>query len=116
MVGGMSPPDSSPLAIACSLTTAEMQARLREIATIGDVALLDSQLDTGCAILRFSASAGNRQRLAAIVEAESRCCGFMTFDLDDEGPELVLRIETPAEAQPALEQFAASFAPETVGA
>jgi hypothetical protein len=100
------------MAIACSLGADELPARLREIRAIGEAALLDSEVSAASAVLRFSADADVRQRLEAIVAAESRCCAFMTFDLRDEGGRLALRIEAPEDAQAALEQLAAAFTPK----
>ena len=116
MVRVMSEPQSTPLAIACSLTAAEMPARLGEIAALGEAALLDVQVLDGHATLRFAASNDTRSRLEAITAAESRCCGFMTFDLRDAGTELVLRIDAPDDAQLVLGELAAAFVPAAVPA
>jgi hypothetical protein len=112
MVGTMSQPQSTPLAIACSLTAAELPERLAEIAALGEAALLDAQVLERRATLRFAAHDGIRPRLEAIIAAEARCCGFMSFDLRDDGAQIVLRIDAPEEAQLVLEEFAATFVPE----
>ena len=108
----MAQPDETPLAIACALTAAEMSQRLAEIAALGEAALLDTQVIKGHVILRFAAHDGIRPRLEAIIAAESRCCGFMTFDLRDDGAQIALRIDAPEDAQLVLEELAASFVPE----
>jgi hypothetical protein len=112
----MSESDETPLAIACSLTAAEMPERLAEIAALGEAALLDAQVVKGGAVLRFAAHDGIGPRLEAIIASESRCCGFMTFDLRDDGAQIVLRIATPEDAQLVLEEFAATFVPEEAAA
>lgn len=112
----MFPPASSPLVVACSLTADEMPARRRESAAIGEAGLVDAQVSDTTAVLRFASMAGLRDRLEAIVAAESRCCGFMTFELCDEGAHHVLRIAAPADARPVLEQFVALFVPEEAAA
>ena len=112
MVGVVSQPESTPLAIACSLTAAEMPERMAEIAALGEAALLDAQVLERRAILHFAAHDGIRSRLEAIIAAESRCCGFMTFDLRDDGAQIVLRIDAPEDARLVLEEFAAAFVPE----
>jgi hypothetical protein len=112
----MSQPESTPLAIACSLTAAERPERLGEIAALGEAALLDVQVLEGHAMLRFAAHDGIRPRLEAIIAAESRCCGFMTFDLHDDRAQIVLRIDAPEDAQLVLEEFAATFVREGTAA
>lgn len=112
----MPEPDSSPLAIACSLTADEIPARLREIGAIGDAGLIDAQIVDGHAFLRFTTTAGLRERLEAIVAAESSCCAFMTFELSDDGEHHVLRVDAPDDARPVLEQFVAFFTGEAAAA
>ena len=103
--------DPTPLAIACSLTAPEQHLRLREIAEIGQHAFLDAHVGGTRASVRFAAHDGIRERLEALVAAESSCCAFMTFDLRDDGGQLVLGIAVPEDAELVLEEFVGSFAP-----
>jgi hypothetical protein len=107
----MEPSTPTPLVIACSLTAGEMPVRLREIAAIGEAALLDSHVLGRHATLRFAAHDGIRSRLDAIIAAESSCCGFLTFDLHDYGDQLAIRIDAPQDAQLVLEELVAAFTP-----
>ena len=61
------------LPIACTLEAAEMAERGALMARLGEDALSDVQLGGTQAILRFH---GAHERVAWLVEAESRCCNF----------------------------------------
>ncbi|MBB4661791.1 hypothetical protein [Conexibacter arvalis] len=98
--------------IACSLSAAEMPKRLAEMRAIGAAALLTADRTDTTAALRFRASQDTRDKLAAIVAAESRCCGFLSFDLHDETDAIVLTITSPADAaaRTMLDELADAFA------
>ena len=51
-------------------------------------------------------SAEVRRRLYALIEAESACCSFIDFDLDERADTLVLRATAPAGAEPAARLIA----------
>jgi hypothetical protein len=59
------------LPIACSLGATELPARLAELAALGDEALLDARQDGNTAELRFAAGIGVRERLEAVIAADS---------------------------------------------
>jgi hypothetical protein len=61
----------TPLAIACSLSAAEMPARLAEIGALGREAMTGAEISEGRATLRFAVGAGVRHRLDAGVESFS---------------------------------------------
>ena len=111
-----SPEPSTPLAIACTLDGAAMSDRLAEIAALGSDALVDRQVRPGLATLRFAAREGVRERVDAIVAAESTCCAFLRFDVSEEPGAIVVRVATPEDAQVLLEEFADSFAPAPTAA
>jgi hypothetical protein len=95
--------------IACSLTAAQMPARLQEMAAIGAEALISMQAEDARALLRFRAGAQIAERLAALVEAESRCCAFLDMQLREEPEGLALTITAPAGAEPVLKDLVAAF-------
>ena len=69
--------------IACTLTEAQMPTRRAEMAAIArDLVCADVQ-ETH-AVLRFRPAAGTRERVAAFVAAESRCCAFLRMELRDD--------------------------------
>jgi hypothetical protein len=76
--------------IACTLTAAQMPARLAEIRA----GICDQP---------------TRARLAAIVAAESACCAFLEFDLEDGPAETVLTIEAPNGGEEVMHQLVEAF-------
>jgi hypothetical protein len=97
------------LPIACSLTADELPARLADMEAIGRDALLAVVTSGRRATLRFRSRAATRERLAAIVAAESQCCAFLKFGLVDAGDALVLSIDAPPGAEPVLDDLVAAF-------
>ena len=97
------------LPLACTLTATEMSLRLAEMAAIGEVALLSADTADRRATLRFRAVADTRERLAAIVAAESECCAFLDMALRDESDALALTISAPPGAEPVLDDLVAAF-------
>jgi hypothetical protein len=96
---------------ACSLSAPELEEHLAEISAAGRHAVRVGDA------LHFPADSATRERLEAIIAAESRCCAFLSFDLRESGDELALRINAPVEAKPIaaelLEAFNASRRPTT---
>jgi hypothetical protein len=97
------------LPITCSLNATDLSARLAEIGALGRDALVDVQTEPACAVLRFASSAGVRERVVAIAEAESQCCGFLTLRVSDEPGTVVLTIDAPADAQIVLDELVDAF-------
>ena len=102
----MGAPDSS-LPIACALTPGEIRDR-RSSLWPGLVERADSVETTpdGYA-LRFAASRDALLAIADAIDAERRCCPFLTFDLDVEaqsGP-MTLTVSGP----PGTQEFLASL-------
>jgi hypothetical protein len=107
---------SEQVPIACTLTAAELPERMAEMAAVGRASLIGVQAGERFAELRFRPERDTRDRLAAIVAAESECCAFLAMRLDEEPDVLRLRIEAPAGAEPVLEELVEAFAGEPQGA
>jgi hypothetical protein len=45
------------------------------------------------------------ERLAGVVAAESRCCAFLTLELERVGADLVLDVTGPAEVAPIIDEL-----------
>lgn len=103
-------PDELP--IACSLSATELPKRLQEMGALGRDALLDTRADGTRAQLRFAAGAGVRERVDAIVAAESQCCAFLEMQVADEPDTVVLTIEAPEGAEVVLAELVDAFAAE----
>jgi hypothetical protein len=99
----------TPLSIACSLDATELPRRLAEMADVGRAALLDVAVGEARAELRFAAGNGIRERLDAIVAAESDCCAFLTMRVEDAPDLVVLTIDAPDGAGPILTELVNAF-------
>jgi hypothetical protein len=99
-------------AVACTLNGDELKQRLAEISAVGGDALRDVQSMPSETILRFAGGDETRERLAAIVAAEARCCAFMSFDLRDEAGSIVMTISVPDGAELVLDDLVAAFSGE----
>lgn len=98
------------LPIACSLSGAEMPARLAEIAAIGAAGLLEAEASGRHARLRFAGEPGIRDRLGKVVAAEAECCAFLTMRLGDEPAATTLTIDGPEGAEPVIAEIVQAFA------
>ena len=78
--------------IACILDRALMPERVAEIAALARDGLQSVESTEGSATLRFRRDPAVRERLERIVAAESECCAFLDFTLDDEADATVLAI------------------------
>ncbi|MDX6584433.1 MAG: hypothetical protein QOI10_3617 [Solirubrobacterales bacterium] len=76
---------------------------------LGRAALVDARTDATRARLRFAAGAGVRDRVEAIVTAESRCCAFLALTVTDEPDSVVLTIEASEDAQLVLAELVDAF-------
>jgi hypothetical protein len=97
------------LPIACALSANDLPERLAEIADLGHAALVGTRHDGAHAELRFAAAAGVRERVAAIVAAESHCCAFLAMRVTDEPDTVVLTIDAPQGAEPVLQELLDAF-------
>ena len=95
--------------IACSLSAAERSIRLAQMAELGRDALLDTHVAGTRAQLRFAAGAGVRERITAVVEAESQCCAFLTMGIGETPDAVVLTIDAPEDAEPVLIELVDAF-------
>jgi hypothetical protein len=100
---------ATELPIACSLDASELPQRLSEMADLGRTALVDTDQDEKRAELRFAGGRGIRERVEAIVAAESHCCAFLTMRVDDAPGAVVLSIEAPAGAGVILAELVDAF-------
>jgi hypothetical protein len=94
--------------IACTLTEAEMPARRAEMAVIARD-LVAAEPDATGAVLRFAPRAGTRERVAAFVAAESRCCPFLRMELRDEPGALTLTVAGPPGSEPVVHELLAAL-------
>jgi hypothetical protein len=102
---------STQFPIACTLSEAEMPARRAEMALIAqDVVSAEARAARG--VLRLRPGAQTRERVAAFVEAESRCCSFLRMELRDDPDALTLTVEGPPGSEPVVHELVAAFTGE----
>lgn len=97
------------LPIACSLSASDLSRRLAEITALGNDVLLDACNDGRHAELRFARGATARERVDAIVAAESQCCAFLTMRVTDTPDAVVLSIDAPAGAELVVRELVDAF-------
>ncbi len=95
--------------IACTLTEGEMPARRAEMAAIARD-LICADVHETHAVLRFGPAAATRERVAAFVAAESRCCAFLRMELRQGPDALTLTIDGPTGSEPVVSELVAALA------
>jgi hypothetical protein len=95
--------------IACSLSATELPERLDEMADLGRAALVGAHTEALQAQLRFAAGAGIRDRVEAIVAAESQCCAFLAMGVSEESGAVVMTITAPEGAEVVLAELVDAF-------
>ena len=101
---------SRPLPIACTLSATDLRARGEELRALGGDGLVDVSEDAGRAVLRFRADPAIRERVEAIVAAESECCAFLDFQLEHRDEASVLTISAPNGGAEMVHELAAALA------
>ena len=91
------------MTIACSLARDDYRRRTDDIRDLARDALRDRRPIEGGVRLTFDATA--RERLEAVVAAESECCPFLTMDLRAADGRLVLDVTGPDDAAPTIAEL-----------
>jgi len=99
-----------PLPIACTLNATDLRARGEELRALGRDALLDATEDEGRAVLRFRPGLAVRTRVEALMAAESECCAFLDFELEQREDATVLTISAPNGGAEMVHELAAALA------
>ena len=94
--------------IACTLTEAERPARHAEM-TVTARDLVSAETHAAHAVVRLRPAAGTRERVAAFVAAESRCCAFLRMELREDPEALTLTIDGPAGSEPVVRELVAGL-------
>ena len=99
-----------PLPIACTLSATDLRARAEELRALGGDGLLDASEDGGRAVLRFRPDPSIRERVEAVVAAESECCAFLHFEVEHGDDATVLTISAPNGGAEMAHELAAALA------
>ena len=95
--------------IACTLSAADYPARLAGLATIrGEDVPRIRQISDGVE-MTFTNSPTMRANLETFIAAESACCPFMSFDLAQNGSDVVLTITAPPDGLAIVGELASAF-------
>jgi MerR family transcriptional regulator, copper efflux regulator len=100
---------SQPLPIACSLSGADFAERVEELRALGRDGLVSVSKVPGRAVLRFRPAADIRERVEAAAAAESECCAFLDFRVDDDDEAITLTISAPNGGAEVVGELAALF-------
>ena len=79
--------------LACTLTGADREQRAREWAQLRADALVCEERDAHSVTSCWRPDAGVRERLEALIAAESECCPFLSFAFRDH-PRLLVTVLT----------------------
>lgn len=101
---------SRPLPIACTLSATDLRARGEELRALGGDGLLDATEGEGRAVLRFRPDPSVRERVEAVVAAESDCCAFLQFEVAHDDDATVLTISAPNGGAEMVHELAAALA------
>lgn len=101
---------SDPLPIACTLGASDLSNRLAEIRALGGDGLVNAAADSGRAVLRFRPDPAIRERVEAIVAAESLCCAFLDFRVEHSDVATVVTISAPNGGAETVHELVATFA------
>jgi hypothetical protein len=98
---------ASETPIVCTLDMGGFKQRLAWIAELNRDALRSHERDGLVLHLRYSARSADR--IKEMVHREKQCCGFLRFDVRDEGNDVLLTITAPEEARIAAETLFEQF-------
>jgi DNA-binding transcriptional MerR regulator len=90
--------------IACTLDPNLLTERLSDWNAVANRAVGKETLDTGVR-LRFAPEDGLAADLAALAEAEHRCCAFLDFAIGINADAITLDVRAPADAGPVVAQL-----------
>ena len=93
------------LPIACTLDARQTSDRQALIAQLWADALIATEPILAGMRARLRDSPDVERRVQELINAESRCCAFLTFELVRDGDELVLDITGPGDARPVIELY-----------
>ena len=101
------PPPLKSLPIACTLTPGDLRERLGLIRALASDALLGHDRNGLVLTLRYAPEAVERVR--AMVASEQHCCGFLTFDVEEQSDVVRVTITAPDNARDAADELFGQF-------
>ena len=105
--------------IVCNLTADEMARgddRLADYRRLGRDGLLSVAREPRRAVLRFRRDPSIRARVDALVAAESRCCAFLGYNVDEDPAAIVLTLTAPEGGEQIMADLVNGMAAESPAA
>ena len=93
--------------VACSLTPQDYRQRIARMRDLTRDALLNHEREDLTLRLYYASHA--RSRVAAMVRDEEKCCAFMTFDIREDGVDVIVTIKAPEEARESADMIFEQF-------
>ena len=91
--------------LACTLTPSEirgMEQRLADYRDLGRDGLVSVDREPRRAVLRFRRTPDIRRGVDALVAAESKCCAFLGYEVEEQPEAIALTLTAPAGGEPML--------------
>lgn len=98
------------LPVACTLASSDGPSRLQRWKHLHQIAAPTAQLTNGELEVRYRAGPGVLPELQDLVAEERVCCAFVSWAVDEERGQPVLRVTAPAGSPQDIEPIAALFA------
>lgn len=98
------------LPVACTLGASDGPSRLRRWQRLHQIAAPTAQLTNGELEVRYPAGPEVLAELRDLVAEERVCCAFVSWAVDEERGQPVLRVTAPAGSPQDIEPIAALFA------
>lgn len=96
--------------VACTLGASDGPSRLRRWQHLHQIAAPTAQLTNGELKVRYRAGPEVLAELQELVAEERVCCAFVSWAVDEERGQPVLRVTAPAGSPQDIEPIAAMFA------
>ena len=96
---------SSTVKDACSLNSSDQEKRFGEFAALASVALIGAVRTPHGAVLRLRNTASVQEALWPLIEAERRCCSFLSFDVRVRDSDLVVEVSGPPGARTLIDRL-----------
>jgi hypothetical protein len=90
---------------ACLLDRTEQTKRLDEIAALASRSLVGAERTEGGALLRLRSTETVQTELCRLIDAESKCCPFLYFEMRVADDEVQLDVSGPPDARSLIDQL-----------
>ena len=108
---GSAGPETGPVPVACTLTSAGLAAQAGRWARLAARAMT-GRIETEHGLrIRFRPGAGTEEELRALVAVENECCSWATWTVETSPAYIVLDVRAPGTGAAVLHDMFASLRP-----